>query len=107
LNYDGIRGETVDRHGKEYIEVTSFSFGVKGAAAGAGHGNAGTVHGKQISLPSVDEITIKTGHAGVIMKKDGTITLPGKAVLKGANVSFCSNIPYLDVLEPQGNVLAG
>jgi type VI secretion system secreted protein VgrG len=36
--------------------------------------------GAKLSIDAKDEITLKTGDASIIMKKDGTITIKGKDI---------------------------
>jgi len=54
------------------------------------------VVGKNLTLEAKDSITIKTGSAEILMKKDGTITIKGKDItIKGSgkiNVDASSDI---------------
>ena len=54
------------------------------------------VVGKNLTIEAKDSVTIKTGSAEIIMKKDGTITIKGKDItVKGSgkiNVNASSDI---------------
>ncbi|BAB49509.1 type VI secretion system tip protein VgrG [Mesorhizobium japonicum] len=58
--------------------------------------DAGMVVGKNLTIEAKDSITIKTGSAEILMKKDGTITIKGKDItVKGSgkiNVDASSDI---------------
>ncbi|AID31673.2 type VI secretion system secreted protein VgrG [Mesorhizobium sp. USDA 4775] len=58
--------------------------------------DAGMVVGKNLTIEAKDSITIKTGSAEILMKKDGTITIKGKDItIKGSgkiNVDASSDI---------------
>ncbi|RVB77987.1 MULTISPECIES: type VI secretion system tip protein VgrG [unclassified Mesorhizobium] len=58
--------------------------------------DAGIVVGKNLTIEAKDSVTIKTGSAEIIMKKDGTITIKGKDItVKGSgkiNVNASSDI---------------
>ncbi|MBZ9747573.1 type VI secretion system tip protein VgrG [Mesorhizobium sp. CO1-1-7] len=58
--------------------------------------DAGLVVGKNLTIEAKDSITIKTGGAEILMKKDGTITIKGKDItVKGSgkiNVDASSDI---------------